>query len=437
MKFIEWYKEIFEKLKEAPPTEVWHHVSEQLDIDDVWLGVKKDIANKKRRKLLYRGFSMSLILLLITGASVFIHIKFSSYPFSTPVYNKSASITNINKVKLPIPESDNKNLSKTKMPIHDLNDKMVGNQITSGIKEAFDEKTKKREKIVASMKLPSSGNATKYLSATGTGKVSVFSIEEKEMQISKDSSQTDTRIPAIVEIPEIMPVISILIPQENTSNKDSLSNVFQEIIGTKDNYNPNFIIGGTATYVNHWLINNKTVNGLGSKSLNQSNATFGVGYGLSLGYAWKPGFAMETSLFFHSEKNQQYHFYEEGIYQSEIIALNYSQFNLAAIFNSTERKKKWNVGMRNIFYTGIYIARVKNTEASTLFRYSKNDFGVNIGIGKQIGLGNGWVISPSIYSEIGLKNIYIGDLIEPRNFDRTYHFSMGMRLSLAYLINKN
>ncbi|MEW6468337.1 MAG: hypothetical protein AB1458_05395 [Bacteroidota bacterium] len=412
--FNDWYKKGFEGLNEAPPDEVWNGISNQLDMEDVWVSVNARLAVIDRRKKNTRRILYSFALLLVLGGAGAL-----LFP-SDDSQNKGSY-------------SGNNGIAHEKGKINEQHGGIVS--------------TDNRQKNVDSYK-------NGVLLGPGTNVLSddsYFTTKLKPISEGNPGSNNPEVIPYLIKPEKIsdsvytgdlFPVLPLPITFITVQRNDTSFHPIPAVTGTspdplekteKTGPLTGFYLGGIYSFKNTWLLNNATLRALGSRTLDQANLHFGHAYGVSAGYCLSSQLSTELNWYINSQQGQTYHVYNEGTYTEKQIKLRFMMFNASIKRNAPYRAIKNNVYTSGGLIAGANFAFLKKGNDALVETYSKSDFGLRFGYVCNIVLNKHFLLSPAIIADIGLKNIYKGNSLSPSSFNRTYNASVGFDLGLKYV----
>jgi len=196
------------------------------------------------------------------------------------------------------------------------------------------------------------------------------------------------------------------------------------------------ISGGLLTlFKNTWLLNNETLDGFKSETLNTTEIMFFLDAGLSLNYSLNKTWQIQADGFFFSNTGQEYLGYYNGHYGRKKTTLRYSTIALS-VKNKFSDISHFIPGSSINVLAGGYLSVLQyaNQEKNSVLenirsQYGKYDFGVRLGGEFELQIFNQLSIAPGLFLSIGIPNIYKGTDNIPGYFRKTHNGSAEFHLA--------
>lgn len=420
--FSDWYRRQFNKLNETPPDDVWENISNELDLNDVWLSLDSNLNYlENRRKIFVRCFYLIPMLFL------FIKVGDVSY------------LTNSNTEKL---ESNDLATKVNENVIALQSNQKQSNASNFVLKEKVQNVNKSRinfiNSIVVSKSYPLNSNANESQVANES------ILNQGTSQNEQIISRKDSLMNYISSIPL---AYNILSENDTLKLKDVSYNLAfdSNLINKKNNKITGFYAGGVFSLNNIWLVNNLTFDGIKGNSLNDAKIKMGYSYGVSLGYNFVNSWGAELNWYINSQQGQSYSMYNEGRYIDRHIKLDYSVINLSF----KNRKQGYNCVLKapsskNAIF-GLNFGILKSGESNSISgtnsqnenvksSFAPIDYGVRLGYEYEIVAFKKLILSSAIIGDVGFKSIYNGSKNLPGNYSNTRTTSIGFNVGVKYLI---
>lgn len=387
--FEKKYKEKIENNQELPPDSAWEEIHNKLDVCDLWWRVDARLSSieKETRRRRFQDVAAIIIALLLIGIIWFSDTKMKNE------YN-SLQISN-----LQLPFSDNT--------------------------------AKKREDVVAN-------EDEKPLLAINMIKQDDI-VPEPEIQNDQivirnfPDQKKDQYVPPSLDQEQKVRL--------NTNIKPAVLQAADntKAPGKKTISFENLYVGATGHFINSWLMNEKTINGLKSDEMTNTNLGFGSNFGLLLGFSFRDKLSLETELNVYSQLEQSYNEYLHGEYVSNQIELNYIMLNVLLKYQF----RGFNfVQGKNYLYLGPYFSylntaeqTIENATEDVKNYYSNYDYGIIAGYEHEWFLSGNIGIGTGLRVNYGLTNIFSGTEVIPAHFYETHNLSFSFTLAIKYQIN--
>jgi len=198
-------------------------------------------------------------------------------------------------------------------------------------------------------------------------------------------------------------------------------------------------IGIASAIKNTWLMNTETSLALEGHNGSRTGLNFFSDFSLSLRYDISPRWGVKGNLSLSSNTGQSYQQFIYGRFSQRDIELNYMHIDLAA----THRHRNTSViGPLQFGHTtslGMYFASLNHAHETiaglkedVTRHYRNSDYGIVAGHELDIFVHPRFAISPGLFVNWGLPNIYTGqhNIISPVN--RTSNFSLDFRVAVYY-----
>jgi len=389
MDFNKWYKNKVESNDQDPPEIVWNTIQDELDIDQSWFFIKDHLDKKSDNTKVFIYSAAAIAIILILSGALWVGIlqngreNLELISTNQNVLNKDTIIVNpliIDQIAV----SNQNNKSKTQSSSDNINNK---NELTSAEINDF---------------------------------------------VLADELRTNERHLAALNISGFIISNNFQIDKLKEMNQQDISTEMKtERIAFTDIY-----FGATGQFANTWMLNDKTINGLGSNDLTKTNASFGYNVGLFIGTNITKRINMQLDLDIITNNNQNYNEYINGHYVSSSLNFNYSQLALA--FKYSKISKRFIRGEHGIILGG-YLGYLRNAyqtidgnSSSILSSYNNLDYGLMLGYEYVIPVYNKIGIGTGFRAYYGLQNIYSGDNYIPAYMNKTNNASINITLSIKY-----
>lgn len=412
--FLNWYKQRFTEVSEELPGDLWNNISNELDVAEVWTNVDKKLTliekqNIFRRRIIFTLSIASILMLVLSPISIF----------------------NGNKIKVENGIENSQNISQN------IQSNSISNNSISPLKP--DKKNsfnlQKTEKIKVQNNSISTNNRINNISKIDYQKPNSSSLNS---DLTLNTNVLVAEKQTIDTIEKIQPKMAFLSnPIEIKMNfVDSTYNYPTKISKQKTE----FYVGGIYSINNTWLLNNSTFEGLSGNSLSQTNINFTNNFGLSLG-CYTNKINVELNGNFNVKQTQEYQIYDEGRYISKHIELNYSFFNISFKHIDIGYCKWLNIPYTRNIITGVNFSFLKdgnehsnNNIEQIKSLYHNNDYGFRFGYEYEINVFKRFNASAAIISDLGLKNIFKGNTLNPDYFYRTHTATVRLNFGVKYLL---
>ena len=388
--FDRWYKKIVESNAESPPEKAWHAIEDELDIEAVWGRLNKELnTNRKTRFLTIVSAAASVLIIIGIGS-----IMFWQQPTEIIVANMESTV-------------------KQTTTMQDSSEEILS---THQIERMDDQKT-----ILPATKAEKTKENGDFLLAQSTT-IEPIDTFEQEFKTILNSIET-------IQASSLYFLVNkINIPSIETQPKKAQ---LEENRG----FTPSLYAGLTGQLANTWLLSNKTLEGMKSSEFTSTHASFGTSAGFHVGTHLSPRLKTQADFFWIAQSRQNYSEYHFGQYVDNNLKLDY--YNLSITFSYQLKA----LGRNHQLIGGSYVGYMRNARqniggATHLINedYSNWDYGLVLGYGYPINLGDRLTLTAGLISKVGLKNIFEGNDIVPYYLNRTQNVSLNFNLSLSYTI---
>ena len=387
MDFIRWYRNIMESARQEPPAAVWEEVQNQLDIEEVWMNLEKElpVSRTREKTLFFLAMAASLLVLIAVG-TLFL---------AGPAGHDAGQFT----------AGNHRN--------HDVFSKHSGNN------DGF------QSLLSAVSEFP--------VSTRGQQPATSFSPEGNGRGTSEEFPAYSPGVPGI----------NALIGQETDRNSliagiagndaEQVNRASSSLI--KKPALSGYYAGVTGHLANTWLLNNKTLQGLKSDDLTSSLPSFGYSIGIIAGKSVNSSLDLQAEAYFLSLSRQGYNEYLHGQYINNLMQFSYSRIAVSAkwyFINKNDHNK-------HSLLLGAYTGLLKNAlqdlggeSVSLNDQYRTADFGIIAGYEYLHPIGNHLSVGTGFQTKLGLNNIFAGNEIVPGYLNNTRNASINFMISLRY-----
>jgi hypothetical protein len=424
---------LFNPLNEEELDEIWEEISAEIDISEVWNGISSDLDIVMPVNSVSGIFAKSIaaVLIILIGMipvkkaimdshidqpGIIVENRQNAQPAELIINNKPVDSNISEQTKEDRSAAIKSSLYKTK-DVNNSNPEEIN-----------------RTGLIQDKAIPSGGEV-------------VFRVLSLSEAVDSDLIIYTDRI--LNEKSNILPV---LIPGDNLRNlkvfpKTDLDNLKINYNSSAAGYslpstgNGRISAGFITLFKNTWLLNNKTLDGLKSESLNSSEIVFFPDVGLSLNYALNKTWQIQADGFLFSNTGQKYLEYLYGHYVKEKITLKYSTIALSVKHKFTGSGRLIPRSSVNVLAGG-YFSVLKNanhkinTDTEDIrSQYAKFDFGIRLAGEIELQISNQLSIAPGLFVSLGMPNIYKGNDKIPGYLIRTHNGSAEFHLTFYYHFN--
>ena len=424
---------LFKPLNQGELDEIWNEISTDMDLGEVWNGISSDLdivmPVNSVSGIIYKSIAAVLIILLgmvpVKKTILDSHTEHSDNLIENIQNGQSPELIVKNKSEdSNVPERAKGDLSAT---------------LTGSLNRSEDD-----NKLISAER-----NRTDLTQETP------ISVSTEVISMVLSPSETADSFPVISEdriLYEESNTLPVLIPGDNLKNlevfpKTDFDNLRINYNSSPAGYslpstgNGKISAGFITLFKNTWLLNNKTLDGLKSESLNSSEIVFYPDVGLSLNYSLNKTWQIQADGFFFSNTGQEYLEYLYGHYVKEKITLKYSTFALSVKHKFTGSDRLIPGSSVNVIAGG-YFSVLKNANhkinkdtEDIRSQYAKYDFGIRLGGEFELKISNQLSIAPGLLVSLGMPNIYKGDDKIPGYLIRTHNGSAEFHLTFYYHFN--
>jgi hypothetical protein len=420
---------LFDQLNQEELDTVWEEISTEMDIGEVWNEISSDLdiimPVDSGPGIIFKSFAAVLIILI------------GMIPVKKVIMSPGISHSDI-----LIETRQNKQSADLIIENNYMNsviEEQVKGDISSALKSSLDKSkdNNKRNPAERNRTGLTHGASTPVSNWVGYKVLKPSGMVDSNLVISPD------KIP--VEKSGIHPVIFPCdlerIKLSSKTGPDSLKikgNSLNHGFSIQSINKGRISLGLITSFRNTWLINQETLNGFKSESLNTTEIVFFPDAGLSLSYSLNKNWLLQADGFFSSNTGQQYRDYIYGHYSRKKITLNYSTIDLSI-------KHKF-IGSGNLMprssinvLAGGYISFLHyayqkiNADLENIgSQYEKYDLGVRLGCEIELHLYDNISFAPGLFLSMGIPNIYKGDSYNPGYLRRTHNGSAEFHLTFYY-----
>lgn len=422
--------DLVDPLNEVEMDEIWEKISTEMDIDDVWKNISSELDIIRPVDLGYDLATKALAIVLI--------ILVGLVPARKAIIDKGIS----SKTNVSIENSHNEQSAASSI-------KNKGGNYSTREQQKKDISPAERSSI------ESGGNTHRLIPAAGkrtspTQEIPIPLRNEAEPGVLTASEMADSSL--VVSTDKIPTEKSGISPALFTDDLNKINGLFKtDFDSLKANSdlstsgsllpltnNKRISLGLIISYRNTWLLNQETLNGFKSETLNTTEIVFYPDVGLSMNYSLNHSWLLQADGFYSSKRGQEYFDYIYGVYSRKKITLTYSTIALSA-------KHKFRISSNcilrpsiNVFAGGYlsvlhYAYQEVNTDRESIgSQYSKFDLGVRLGGEYEVQIFDQFSIAPGLYLSIGIPNIYKGTDYIPGYFRRTHNGSIGFYIAGFY-----
>lgn len=391
MDFDKWYRTEIESNQEDPPGALWDSIQDDLDTDLVWLRLSGNLP--ARRVPIWATLGMAASVALLVGfAAWFFWVGEFAAPGPAPMAAEQAGA--------PAQES-------------------------TTIITSTNQKTESHKPVLALEPAPSKNKAFGV-----SPSLVVFEEEEKTIFVAR------SEVIYIIPSKPAGEIASASAAKTNieTSPRSNLEAEFLAAINPERTA-PTFSIGVVGQFANTWLLNQKTIRGLQSQELTNTNASFGKNFGITTFVPLSERSGFKSELFLFSQSRQNYNEYIAGKYALTALELNYTSITL-------QYSQRFGRGFSpHMLSLGVYagaLLQARYFEGSTAQKvkdqYSNTDLGLVAGYEYFIPVSGQLFLGTGIFARYGLTNAFSGDQEIPAYLNRTRNAAFVFSLSLNYSI---
>lgn len=198
-------------------------------------------------------------------------------------------------------------------------------------------------------------------------------------------------------------------------------------------------LGITSALKNTWLMNTETALALEGHNGSRTELNFFSDFSLSLRYDISSRWGVKGNLSLSSNTGQSYQQFIYGRFSHRDIELNYMHIDLAATHRHRNTSLIGPLQFGHRTSLGMYFASLNHAHETiagikqdVTLHYRNSDYGIVAGHELDIFLHPRFAISPGLFVNWGLPNIYAGqhNIISPVN--RTSNFSFDFRVAVYY-----
>ncbi|RCW38959.1 outer membrane beta-barrel protein [Marinilabilia salmonicolor] len=423
MDFLKWYKNTVNSGKEEPPRYAWEDIQNDLDIDLVYERLEKSLQKDRRKIWIWRASSAAGILLLLSVGTILLnrfrqtateqHVAIHSSPTGQDLPQQSSL-----ELLLPQPEIDS--LEKISHPL------ILPEEYQQRVlKTSADQKNiiaeLQTEPVIENLKVhPDS----LLLNSPFPG----ILLTENSLDIRTNS---DRLSPMSFSIPEAKIMIEHESPLAHIELPEQES--FVPAKNTKTPLLSRFTIFAVGELANTWLISPKTKEAFDPQEFTANQTTIKQNYGIGISGNITERWEIIGQFSLARQNGQHYKEYYQGKYVSNNIDLEYTDIVLKARYRPFKRDENHAVSAG--FYTAFLnnahqlISDVKTDVSSD---YTENDFGLVAGYQYFAPVTDKITLAAGAFYRQGLKNIFAGNNLIPKNLNQSTNTSFNFTLSVGY-----
>jgi len=418
-----------EPLNQEELDEIWNEISTEMDLGEVWNGISSDLD-------IVMPADSGLGIILKTIAAVLI-ILIGMVPVKKAILDSKIGQPDIlieNKQNEPPAEPIIKNESvdsntgeQAKGYVYPvlkryLTEKADGNQQALAESDKINLTTEKPE--------PVSNGSVSQVSAASV-------ISEANLVISLDKLSFEKFSIPPASFHDDLKMIKLFSGQDY-DNLKIINNSSGRGFTLPSTDNGRVSVGLITMFKNTWLLNNETLDGLKSESLNSSQIVFFPDAGLSLNYSLNRTWLIQADGFLSSNTGQEYLEYLYGHYSRKKITLKYSEIALSVKYKFTGSNRLLPRSSINVVAGGYFsVLNQANQEIGTDLenigsQYKKFDFGIRVGSEFEFKIFDQLSLAPGILISLGIPNIYKGTSTIPGYLIRTHNGSAEFQFAFYY-----
>ncbi len=379
MDFTKWYRKTVESANTEPPPEVWEEIQNELDLDNVWQEIEKELPAAGRRRMLISMAAAASIIILI-GLGTILFMTFQNQTIDGLV-SDIISPDDLIEYSNPAPAIRTDIATITPFPPvrHVPGDAIVNETHT---------------------------DSRRFLPVSPLNRIP-FTGLISEPQVNET------------------PLAATLVLPFGETNESTGRNFIAN----------GFYAGLSGHLANTWLVNNKTLQGLKSDEFTSSLPSFGYSVGITAGRKITQTFDIQAEIHLISLAQQNYNEYLHGKYVNNNMQFSYSSLSLSGkwYFNTTDQHGRHSIlfGAYKGFLRNV-TQRINEETLSLSHEYDRGDYGIVAGYEYLHPFGNGLSIGTGLQSRFGLNNIFSGNDIIPGYLNRTRNASINITISLRY-----
>lgn len=425
MDFLKWYKNTVESGKEEPPVYAWEDIQNDLDIDQVYERLEKSLQKDRRKIWIWRASSAAGILLLLSVGTMVIN-RFQQTTTEHPIAINSSSPPPILHQPegnvVPMRKTDSNSLQETSQTLIIPENPTQQKLKTDTEKQVMLVSLQPEEVKQAETAIPDTINIetahpgcimaenTSFLS-NNNDRLSPMSfvIHEAKPDIDYETLR------AHIEMPD--PKQKPLLPEKSSTNQ-ILSRI---------------TIFAAGELANTWLISQKTKEAFDPQEFTANQTTIKQNYGIGISGYIAERWELIGQFSFARQNGQHYKEYYQGKYVSNNIDLEYTDISLKVRYRLFKRNDNHAVSAG--FYTAFLnnahqlINDVKTDISSD---YTKNDFGLIAGYQYFAPVTDKITLAAGAFYRQGLKNIFAGNNLIPKNLNQSSNTSFNFTISVGY-----
>ncbi len=382
MEFLKWYKNTVESATPEPPGEIWEEIRNELDVDDVWYAVERDLAASGKKRILFLVAAAASFLLII-GLGTLLYLGFAD--------QGSGMI-------------------------------MAHSEHHPGFIRHERSNPSLQTRLAVAHEFPEMQQIPYVQNESPTQEADRWAYSGEDLY----------PLQRLEYAPDIM-VYDLQLPAGRFSLTGEESGSHRTEFTAKGYYT-----GLSGNFANTWLLNDKTLQGLRSDELTASLPSFGYSFGIIAGKNVSRNLDIQVEIQLISLTRQNYNEYLHGKYLSNNMQFNYSSFSISGKWYLSEHEKPG----RHSILLGAYAGLLRNAKqdlngATISLRqdYNPIDFGVITGYEYHFPVGERFLLGTGFQTRLGLNNIFSGNDLIPDYLNNTRNASINLILSFRYNLN--
>lgn len=190
--------------------------------------------------------------------------------------------------------------------------------------------------------------------------------------------------------------------------------------------------------LNFGIKNNYFLNDHLDKSLAVKNFTTGISLGSNIGYIYSDNLNFETNINFLDYSGQNYHF--KSLSNTVDVSLSYLSISVLAKKMNNKRSfnnRKFSNNLIGGFYAG-YLTKqtIDGNLNAQIPKHKKLDFGIVLGMERDIYLSKELAITPGVRTKYGLVNLTENNVENEVIIDNYNNFSVELNVGIKYIFLK-
>lgn len=201
---------------------------------------------------------------------------------------------------------------------------------------------------------------------------------------------------------------------------------------------PSIVFGLAGEYSNSWILNNVTYTMFNQNKPDISTPYFKPSFMVFVSFTHKK-INLQAEININSRIGQSYQTYSDGYAYKKELQLSYFQFNLFNKLNIRTRQNSFGIKTKINFLAGLTYGRllsatqtINYNKESVTNQYCKNDLAVLLGFEYRLQYKR-FEFSTSLRTNIGVVDIFSGNINLPAELNRTYSSSVYLTGGIGYV----